>query len=323
MTKKLRVGPNPSGLCMCGCGQKTTLATNNQRDNVKGQPTQYVTGHSTRTTFHKLACVNSSGLCMCGCGQPAPIAKHTRAKVGEIKGQPMRYVLGHSHIITTGMKGTNPSGMCMCGCGQPAPIAEVTQLCLGHIKGKPIKFIAGHANGNPVNTATHFDNGDTSILLECRDGSTHLCWLRTKDYPIIKDFRWRVKKTPTNMYAQTNVNGVSTMLHVMLVHSTYEVDHIDTDGLNNRRTNLRPATGQQNMANVGKREVGEYTSMFKGVCRNSKNTKWRSTITQNYKQTCLGEFDKEIDAAKAYNVAAVSMFGQFANLNNVEAGRNV
>lgn len=92
-----------------------------------------------------------------------------------------------------------------------------------------------------------------------------------------------------------------------------EVDHRDGDGLNNRRKNLRPATHQQNLANQRIRKGG--TSRFKGVCWSERYNKWRVTIKKNYRQLYLGRFSDEIEAARAYDAAALKHFGEFARIN--------
>jgi hypothetical protein len=89
------------------------------------------------------------------------------------------------------------------------------------------------------------------------------------------------------------------------------VDHIDGDGLNNQRSNLRLATKTQQRANTKK--LHGTLSQFKGVHR-SKG-KWRATIQFEYRVIHLGYFDSEIDAAHAYDLAAETYFGPFAKLN--------
>lgn len=95
-------GPNPSGLCRCGCGQTTTLAkrSGTQKGLVKGQPVRYVRGHESRGRGSSAVATspgpNPSGLCQCGCGQPAPIAKNNDLRYGIVKGRPQRYCLGHA-----------------------------------------------------------------------------------------------------------------------------------------------------------------------------------------------------------------------------------
>lgn len=92
------------------------------------------------------------------------------------------------------------------------------------------------------------------------------------------------------------------------------VDHADRNKLNNQKENLRESTKSQNTANILKR-IGNYTSAYKGVCWHVKTNKWRSRIMVNYSEIHLGLFLNELDAAKAYNQAAIKYFGKFAALN--------
>lgn len=87
-------GPNPSGLCMCGCGNHVPLASrsNTLKGLVQGKPVRYIQGHAPR--WNKRTDVpNPSGMCLCGCGKPTPIARKTRGQ--NIKGHPMSFVPGH------------------------------------------------------------------------------------------------------------------------------------------------------------------------------------------------------------------------------------
>ncbi len=93
------------------------------------------------------------------------------------------------------------------------------------------------------------------------------------------------------------------------------VDHKDGDPLWNVRENLRLCTNQQNMAN----NKGQFrrTSRFKGVYWFKRDKKWRAEIKVNYKRIRLGYFKSEEDAARAYNEAARTHYGDFARLNKV------
>jgi len=91
-------------------------------------------------------------------------------------------------------------------------------------------------------------------------------------------------------------------------------DHINHNGWDNRKANLRPATAADNARNA--RYPKRTTSAkYRGVWYNTKRTRWRSVIVVNGKSIHLGYFDNEIDAAKAYDRAARLYYGQFAILN--------
>jgi hypothetical protein len=92
-----------------------------------------------------------------------------------------------------------------------------------------------------------------------------------------------------------------------------EVDHINGEGLDNRKSNLRVCSHQQNIWNSQPRDGG--TSAFKGVSWRADRSKWRAYIVINAKQRFLGLFADEIEAAKAYDRAAKELFGVFARVN--------
>lgn len=92
-----------------------------------------------------------------------------------------------------------------------------------------------------------------------------------------------------------------------------EVDHRDGDGLNNQRYNLRAATRAQQIQNSRPRRGTQ--SGYKGVWKN--RDKWTACIHVDKQRITLGQFDCPIDAAKAYNIAALKYFGEFARLNEV------
>lgn len=88
-----------------------------------------------------------------------------------------------------------------------------------------------------------------------------------------------------------------------------EVDHIDGDGLNNQRCNLRHATRTQNKTNTGKYRNNK--SGFKGVYWDPRANKWRAQIRANGKKYCLGLFTEAEDAHAAYCAASDAHHGAF------------
>ena len=99
----VRIPPNPSGLCMCGCGQTTKIAECNSARGgwVKGEHLRYVQYHTSKTKF-QVQCTppNPSGLCQCGCGQTTKVATYTHSKNGWVKGEHLRYIHGHNGAST-------------------------------------------------------------------------------------------------------------------------------------------------------------------------------------------------------------------------------
>ena len=91
----------------------------------------------------------------------------------------------------------------------------------------------------------------------------------------------------------------------------HEIDHKDTDSLNDRIENLREATGSQNKANTRIRKNN--TSGIKGVAWRKDKNKFRARITVDRREICLGHFDTEEEAREAYLSASRKYFGEFSN----------
>jgi hypothetical protein len=95
------------------------------------------------------------------------------------------------------------------------------------------------------------------------------------------------------------------------------LDHINRNKLDCRKENLRFCNKSQNGANSGKKRR-KTSSKYKGVCWHKKANAWVANIVVNYGQIYLGLFQNEIDAAIAYNNAALKHFGEFAHLNKFD-----
>ncbi len=98
-----------------------------------------------------------------------------------------------------------------------------------------------------------------------------------------------------------------------------EVDHINHNGLDNRRSNLRLCTHQQNLCNRDKNSTS--TKKYKGVYAHRGSWRWRAQIGLNSVKIYLGMFDTPELAAQAYNVAALKYHGEFAKLNEIQEGQ--
>lgn len=102
------------------------------------------------------------------------------------------------------------------------------------------------------------------------------------------------------------------LLHQLITGSRY-IDHVNHNGLDNRRENLRPANASENQGNKRRRVNG--TSQYKGVSWNKQKNCWRAQIRRNGNTRHLGLFADEAAAARVYDAEARMVFGPFACLN--------
>ena len=132
------------------------------------------------------------------------------------------------------------------------------------------------------------------------------------DADLVSAFKWHATSTRGLWYARREIGGRAQMMHSLLVNSPL-VDHVNGNGLDNRRSNLRPATPAQNMQNRMRFRTAR--SQFKGLLWCHRDGRWRARITVIGKRIDLGRFSDERDAALAYDMAARQHFGEFAALN--------
>lgn len=129
--------------------------------------------------------------------------------------------------------------------------------------------------------------------------------------------KWHAVPSHRTFYARRNVSRADGGRGMVALHTFLTgwplVDHINGDGLDNRRVNLRPATRDQNQAN--KRGYRNNTSGFKGVTWHTPLRCWRARIGVQGKKLSLGLHPTAEAAGRAYDAAAVEYFGEFAALN--------
>jgi hypothetical protein len=137
-----------------------------------------------------------------------------------------------------------------------------------------------------------------------------------EDYERLGRYKWLAVEMGRCWYGRTlERDGKPLAMHRVIMDAPKGlfVDHIDHDGLNNRKSNLRLCTRKQNRRNRRPNRGG--TSKYKGVHWSKSCKKYRAAISHNKKRFCLGYFRDEIEAAKAYDEAAKKFFGEFAYLN--------
>lgn len=132
------------------------------------------------------------------------------------------------------------------------------------------------------------------------------------DYEKIKPYHWYSNSDGRN-YVLGSINGKRQYLHRFLLDfpkHPLQVDHINGDPSDNRRSNLRLVTKQQNFWNSRAKRDG-----FKGACYDKRHKCWIAHITLRRKFTFLGKFETEKEAGLAYDCAALQLFGRYAKTN--------
>lgn len=156
------------------------------------------------------------------------------------------------------------------------------------------------------------------ILARSKKYGNHYVIIDESDYDHLKTFSWTVYKDGKRLYVCTKMNGKKVKMHRYLLGLTdpnISADHINRNGMDNRRANLRPATKSQNGMNRERQLKKKYK--YKGVYWHKNRNKYMASIIFEGKCYYLGYFKKAKDAAKAYNDAAQKYYKEFAVLNKI------
>jgi AP2-like factor (euAP2 lineage) len=192
------------------------------------------------------------------------------------------------------------------------------------------------------NKYQHNDDGTTHIFVESKGKKfpgKHTIIIDTEDWDKVKEHTWRISGS-NYPYARTKIphpDGgrwryrkrqgrivrerirLDLMLHHLIMGKPKKgmvTDHIEHNGLDNRKENLRFVTPAQNMQNRGPNKNA--SSQYKGVGWFKRDKKWKVHIKHNGKQFHIGCFTCEKEAALAYNKKALELWGaEYALLNEV------
>ena len=136
------------------------------------------------------------------------------------------------------------------------------------------------------------------------------------DFELVNQYAWcAVSISKNTLYASARINGRNVLMHRLLVGDFWpKVDHKDRNGLNNQRLNLRDGSDGKNEQN-GPSQGG--SSDYKGVSWDTTREKWLAGIKTDGHHVYLGRFDTEVEAAIAYNEAAIAAWGEYAYLNEI------
>ena len=136
------------------------------------------------------------------------------------------------------------------------------------------------------------------------------------DYALLSKYKWCTRRTCNgSLYAvrtcYSEEGSISVPMHRVITSCPDDkvVDHVNHNGLDNRRENLRVCTVSQNAQNSLPRRR---SSKFKGVHWHTRDRKWVAKIKFEGKSTFIGCFTDEVKAARAYDIKAIELHGEFA-----------
>jgi len=226
----------------------------------------------------------SPSQCACGCGS-LTVRRGTRFLHGH-----NRRSLSAPIALVVNRNG----GYCECGCGTLAPIARQSHTARGNVRGLAMRFAPAHSSRVRATPPLPIFVDETDVdLLELR-------W--TRRHP---ESRPRITQYAVR---SIRVGGArkSALLHRVIAARIIErellrheiVDHIDGNGLNNRRSNLRVVSPQMNSANQTRLNVRNTTG-FRGVTRNRRNGRFHAQVSFMGRNHFIGSFGTANEAGLA------------------------
>ena len=162
------------------------------------------------------------------------------------------------------------------------------------------------------------------LVIESKRRGTQKVLVDEEDWDLVNQYKWHIwgRDSRNPLYALTKIPAPETKsgkkdlpMHRLIMNAPkgMQVDHINHNGLDNRKQNLRICTPGQNQQNQGKTRSN--TSGFKGVSYFKITGKWRAAIRINKKETHIGYYDTPEEAAMAYDANANHYHGEYACLN--------
>lgn len=204
--------------------------------------------------------------------------------------------------------------LCRCACGNQKAV-DLSNLRTGNTKSCGCHGTApDQVNLRPG-----------EVQLYGRKARGRVALVDLEDFDLAAQHRWHVRETdpvapgrrPNGPYAVTEIvqsdgRRRTITMHALIMGQPF-IDHVNHNGLDNQRHNLRPATHVQNAGN-SRKNPGK-TSRYKGVFWDRWRSCWSAKITVNRQASSLGRYEREEDAALAYDIAAREAFGEYALTN--------
>lgn len=139
-----------------------------------------------------------------------------------------------------------------------------------------------------------------------------------EDYEFLSQWKWFLStgRAARNINKSDNVGRKRGIIFMHSVLMGGYTDHISRDPLDNRRSNLRLSTHQQNMCNIAPYNVGSKTSRYKGVSFCKTRKKWVGRIVSNGKYY-MKRFNTELEAVLFYNEKSKELHKEYGYINEL------
>jgi hypothetical protein len=136
-----------------------------------------------------------------------------------------------------------------------------------------------------------------------RDGSKHIVLVSAADRRLVEGHKWHIVAIGKGTYASAKIDGKTVYLHRLVLGlqpgDGLQADHINRNGLDNRRENLRPATDALNRQNFSAEGYSNNKSGYRGVHWLEDRQRWGASCCINGKQKRIGRFKDVHEAGRA------------------------
>lgn len=156
------------------------------------------------------------------------------------------------------------------------------------------------------------NNDNAKIILYDKKGNQKgFALINAEDVTKCQSIKWHLSYRKNKPYCFGKINNKNVRLHRFILNYydlSKEIDHINGDGLDNRKENLRICTHQENMMNQ-RVLPSNNSSGFIGIYMDKKSNKWIAQIKVNGKHIHLGTFENLDDATQSRKEAEIKYFG--------------
>lgn len=141
------------------------------------------------------------------------------------------------------------------------------------------------------------------------------------DLETVSKYQWHIEHSRKNLrYAQATIGNSTIRIHRLILHTTLQIDHINHNGLDNRKSNLRVCINQEN--NFNKLHKRNPKSGYTGIRYNEKTKSYYVRIMVNRKEISLGHYKILEDALEARKQGEIKYFGKFRYNGDAEICRD-